>query len=62
MNSRHLSLGELAKRDDNGRVVRVIEVRPVGLSVFYVTEDVQDGHTCILGHRDLRPVEREERR
>ena len=46
---------DLAKRNDTGAVVRIIEVRPVGLSVFYTTEDHEDGHVAIFGEKDLRP-------
>lgn len=51
-----LKLGDRAKRNDNGRIVRVTDIRPIGMRVFYVIEDVHDGHTAIIAERDLRPA------
>jgi hypothetical protein len=52
----YLRIGQHAKRNDTGAVVRVTDVRPVGSRVFYVVEDVRDGHTIIVAQEDLRPV------
>jgi hypothetical protein len=57
----YLRENDLAIRNDNGRVVRIIDVRPVGLRVFYVTEDRLDGHTTMIGHDQLRPAKEETR-
>ncbi len=53
------TINQVVKRNDTGRAVRIVEVRPNGLQVFYVTRDQQDGHTTIFGERDLRPLERQ---
>jgi hypothetical protein len=45
-----------ARRNDNGRLVTIVTARPNGLRVFYVIEDVEDGHTAMIDGRDLRPV------
>jgi hypothetical protein len=50
-----LSYGDKAIRNDNGRTVRVLDVRPNGVNVFYLAEDLKDGHTVIIAHKDLRP-------
>jgi hypothetical protein len=47
--------GQKATRNDTGAVVRIVDVRPVGDQVFYVTWDYRDGHTAIINGRDLRP-------
>jgi hypothetical protein len=51
----YLKLNDRARRNDNGRGVRIVDVQPNGLRVFYLTEDMQDGHTAIIEHADLRP-------
>lgn len=48
--------GDRAKRNDTGRLVEIIDVWPVGVTVFYRTQDVADGHTTILIESDLRPA------
>jgi hypothetical protein len=53
----YFKTNDIAKRNDNGRVVNIISVRPIGLRVFYVTEDQLDGHTTIIAHEDLRALE-----
>lgn len=50
------TVGQIVTRNDNGRKVRIVDVRPSGLHLFYVTEDVQDEHTAILDATQLRPV------
>ena len=50
------TIGQTVKRNDNGRKVRIVDVRPSGLRAYYVTEDVQDEHTTILSDTQLRPV------
>ena len=52
----HATIGQKVKRNDNGRIVRVTDIRPVGMFVFCVTEDMRDGHTAIIDARDLRPL------
>lgn len=49
------TLLSVVRRLDNGRRVRIVDVQPNGLQVFYRTEDLQDGHTCILSGAQLRP-------
>ena len=51
-----VTIGQRVKRNDNGRTVRIVDLRPCGVRVFAVTEDMQDGHTAILDVRDLRPL------
>lgn len=51
----YLKVNETAKRNDNGARVRVVDVRPNGLRVFYAVEDCRDGHTAIIEHSELRP-------
>jgi hypothetical protein len=50
----YLKPNDLAKRNDNGQVIRIVEVRPIGLRVFYMTEG-DDGNTAFIGHDQLRP-------
>jgi hypothetical protein len=45
---------DVVKRLDNGRPVRIVEVLPNGLRVFYRTVDLQDGHTAIFSQEQLR--------
>jgi len=55
-----LKIGDTAKRIDNGRTIRVVDARPNdhdGRTFWvYITEDVQDGHTTIISHDQLRPL------
>lgn len=48
-------LHQTVKRLDNGRLVRIVDVQPNGLQVFYRTEDVIDGHTALFSASQLRP-------
>lgn len=50
----YFHIGDTARRNDTGARVRVVDVRPNGLRVFYVCEH-QDGHTAIFEHGQLRP-------
>lgn len=47
------------KRVDNGRSVKVIDLKPNGATIFAVTQDELDGHTTIINTKDLRPLERQ---
>lgn len=49
-------VGDVAKRLDSGARVRIVDVRPVGTRIFYVTEDCKDGHTTLFGEEQLRPI------
>lgn len=46
---------QVVKRLDNGRRVRIVDVAPNGLAVFYRAEDLLDGHTAIFSASQLRP-------
>lgn len=51
-----MKLGEIVKRRDNGRLVRLLDYRLVGTLVFYYVADVQDdAYTTVLNSTDLRP-------
>jgi hypothetical protein len=51
--------GTLAKRNDTGAIVRILEMRPCGLEVFYRCENVETGEVTLVSARDLRPAPRE---
>lgn len=51
-----MKIDDVVKRRDNGRPVRIVDLRLVGLRIFYQTEDMEDGHTALFDERDLRPV------
>ena len=57
----YLKIDQTCKRNDTGARVRVLEVRPNGLRVFYLMQDCRDGHTLILAHEDCRPDTKEDR-
>lgn len=50
----YFKVGDRAKLNQDGRKVRIEQVRPVGLVVFYLVS-FEDGHTAIVGHGNLRP-------
>lgn len=52
--------GTIVKRNDTGALVRIIDVQPVGLDLFYRCEDVETGRLSLISAHDLRPAPRSE--